>query len=143
MDLIREQVKKYQEIIVYVIVGGATTMVDWGVYAILSAIHVNINVSNILAWAAAVIFSFFTNKLFVFGSRSFKPALVAKEAVMFIGARIFSGALEIIGLPVLLWMGMNHSLFGIDGFLAKILLSVIVMILNYIFSKLWIFKKRG
>lgn len=142
-DSIRELIKKYREIIVYVIVGGATTLVDWGVYAILTAIHVNVNISNTLAWAAAVIFAFFTNKLFVFESKSFEPVLAAKEAVMFFGTRAFSGALEIIGLPLLLWLGLNQSLLGIDGFLAKVLLSVIVMILNYIFSKLWIFKKKG
>ena len=142
-DSVRALIIKNREIIIYIIVGGATTLVDWGVYAVLAAIDININISNILAWAAAVVFAFFTNKLFVFESKSFEPALVTKEAVLFFGARVFSGILEIIGLPLLLWLGLDQSLFGIDGFLAKILLSVIVMILNYIFSKLWIFKEKG
>ena len=62
---------------------------------------------------------------------------------MFLGARIFSGIFEIGLFPVLLWMGLNQAIFGIEGMVAKVVISVLVIVLNYVFSKLLIFKKAN
>ena len=92
--------------------------------------------------AAAVIFAFVTNKIWVFESKSWKPSVALKEFWLFVAARLITGVLEWFGVPLLVAIGLNQPLFGIDGFVAKILVSVIVIILNYVFSKLIIFKNK-
>ena len=114
------------------IAGGAVT---YDAFALLLA--------NILAWIAGVIFAFVTNKLFVFESKSWKPSVAIKEFWLFVAARLITGVMEWFGPSLLFAVGLNQPLFGIKGFLAKILISVIVIILNYVFSKLIIFRKKG
>jgi putative flippase GtrA len=127
----------------YLFVGGATTLVNWCVYALLVRLgSFSITVGNGGAWIAGVIFAFITNKVYVFQSRSWKPSLVLREGSAFLGARIVSGLIEIAGVPFLFGLGLNHPLLGIEGFAAKVTVSVIVVILNYIFSKVFIFRKE-
>jgi len=64
-----------------------------------------------------------------------------KEIFLFFGARIFSGIFEILGLPLLVYLGLNQKIYGIEGAVAKIIISVIVIVSNYFFSKFVIFKK--
>ena len=103
---------------------------------------INMTVSNAIAWFVAVVFAYITNKLFVFESKSWKLTEVWKEVVKFFGARIATGVIEIGGLPLLFYIGVKQSLFGVEGFLAKILVSIIVVILNYVFSKIFVFKAK-
>lgn len=133
---------KYKEIIMYLIFGVATTVVNWAVYALTVKVGMNMNLGNCLAWLVAVIFAFITNKIFVFESKSMKVQILLQEFVKFIAARIVTGVIEIGGLPLLYGLGVKQSIFGIEGFAAKILVSVIVVILNYVFSKLFIFKNQ-
>ena len=132
-----------KEIISYLFFGVMTTAVNWVVYtAFVKFLGVNITVSNAVAWIAAVIFAYFTNKIFVFESKSFKPLTLLKELVSFIAARALTGVIEIFGTPLLVKIGLSQKLFGIDGAVAKIIISVIVIILNYVFSKILIFRKK-
>lgn len=141
---------KYKEIIMYLIFGVLTTVVSWGSYAIFekafkAAIidtNVLVAVANVLSWVVAVLFAYITNKLFVFESKSFRPTVVFKEIGLFVGSRLISGAVEWIGVPFLVWVGLNQTIFGVEGMVAKVLVSVIVVILNYILSKLIVFKKE-
>lgn len=141
---------KYKEIIMYLIFGVLTTLVSWGSYAIFerafkAAIvdtNVLVAVANVLSWVAAVLFAYITNKLFVFESKSFKPTTLFKEMGLFVGSRLASGAVEWVGVPFLVWIGLNQTILGIEGMFAKVLVSVIVVILNYILSKLFVFKKE-
>ena len=133
---------KYKEIIMYLIFGVATTGVNWIVYAFAVKVGMNMNLSNCLAWLLAVVFAFVTNKIFVFESKNMNVQVLFMEFIKFIAARVVTGVIEIGGLPVLYSLGIKQSLFGIDGFVAKILVSVIVVILNYVFSKLFIFKNQ-
>ena len=134
--------KKYKEVIMYLIFGVATTLVNWICYAGLNIIGIDMNVSNIMAWFVAVIFAYVTNKLFVFESKSLHMTVMLPEVFKFFGARIVTGLVEIIGLPLLVYLGLNQTIFGVDGFVAKILISVIVIVLNYVFSKMLIFKNN-
>ena len=143
MKRIKELLLKYKEVIMYLIFGVATTLVNWIVYSLLMKTSVvNMTVSNTIAWFTAVVFAYITNKLFVFESRSWNLAEVWKEVVKFFGAGIATGVIEIGGLPLLYYIGVKQSLFGVEGFLAKILVSVIVVVLNYVFSKIFVFSKK-
>ena len=92
--------------------------------------------ATVIAWTVAVIFAFVTNKLIVFESKSWKPAVAGKEFVGFIGARLFSLLVE------LLCMFIMVTLLHWNEFVAKVIVQIIVVILNYVFSKLIIFKNK-
>ena len=135
--------KAHQELINYLFFGGLTTIVNWGAYSFM--VHLAgfpITLGNVVAWAVAVIFAFITNKLWVFKSRSWQPLLVLREGGSFLGARIISALVEIGGMPALYYLGLKYPLFGIEGFLAKVIVSVIVIILNYFLSKLFVFRRK-
>ena len=143
MKKIKRLLLKYKEVIMYLIFGVATTLVNWVVYSLLMKTSaVNMTISNAIAWFTAVVFAYITNKLFVFERKSWNVAEVWKEVVKFFGARIATGVIEIGGLPLLYYIGVKQSLFGVEGFVAKILVSVIVVILNYVFSKIFVFNKK-
>lgn len=133
--------QKQKEIILYFTYGALTSLVNVLLYAILVD-RLGITVSNAIAWFAAVVFAFVTNKLFVFKSKKWRSKNTLREAVTFLGARIFSGALEIVLPTVLFYIGLDYDLFGVKGFLAKIIVSIIVIILNYVLSKTLIFRKK-
>lgn len=125
----------------YVLFGGATTLVNWSVYAVLvKFFSFGITAGNTVAWFAAVLFAFITNKLFVFQSKSFKLANILKESVSFFGSRLITGIIEILAPQILFSLGVKGAIFGVEGFVAKIAVSVLVIVLNYIFSKLFVFK---
>ncbi len=135
--------KKHKEIILYIIVGGCTTLVSFIVYALgVELLSLSETASNCLSWVIAVAFAFITNKVFVFESRSFKGIILLKEGLSFLGSRVFSGLVEIFGFELLVYIGLDKSVLGIDCFLAKIIINVVVIILNFILSKLFVFKKQ-
>lgn len=139
--MVKKIIYKYKKLILYIFFGGITTLLNWGVYAVGVKMKLGITSSNVLAWAIAVIFAFVTNKLYVFESKTLKIRIVFSEFIKFFGSRMLTGVIEIAGLPFLYYVGVDQNLFGIDGFIAKIMISVIVMILNYVFSQLLVFKE--
>ena len=151
MTKIKELILKYKEIIVYIIFGGLTTVVNLAVFTVSGKLlgDEKYLVSNVIAWFAAVIFAYITNKLWVFESKSWKLNVLAKEVPSFFAARVLSFLIEEAGLFVLVDLcGLNEFSFTAFGFeiggelIAKVILAVIVVLLNYIFSKLVIFKKQ-
>ena len=165
MEKIKELLKKYKEIILYIIFGVLTTLVNWAVYAVtIPAFSAAFNgeevmwtvfgaeitydafamlLANVIAWIAGVAFAFVTNKIWVFESKSWKPSVALKEFWLFVTARLITGVMEWFLPSVLFEIGLNQSLFGIKGFAAKLIVSIVVIILNYVFSKLIIFRKKG
>ena len=132
--MIKNLWEKYREIISYLFFGCATTAVNWVVYSLANTVaNLSMNVSNVLAWIVAVLFAFVTNKVFVFSSKAWEGNVLLDEFVKFIGARVVSGIVEIGGLPLLYQLGIKQSIFGVEGFAAKIIVSVVVIVLNYIF----------
>lgn len=143
MNKLKELFIKYREIIMYLFIGGCTTLVNWIVYTAAMALGAAMTAANAAAWVCAVIFAFFANKLFVFESRSFEAGTVLKEAVKFVSSRVLTGLIEIF-LPSLLFKaGLDMSFYGIEGAAAKLSVSVIVIVLNYVFGKLIVFRKKG
>lgn len=144
MDTIKNLYTKYRELIVYFITGVLTTLVNWASYAVLVRMAGwSVAASNTAAWIIAVIFAYVTNKLWVFRSYSWKIGFVLREAALFIGARILTGIFEIVSVPFLVNIGLSQPIFGVKGMWAKILVSVAVMVLNYVFSKLIVFRNTG
>lgn len=92
--------------------------------------------ANFIAWIAGVIFAFITNKLWVFESKSWKPSVAVKEFTGFMGARVLSFVVETILMFVLV------TLLSCNELISKIPVGIIVVLLNYIFSKLLIFRKK-
>ena len=151
MKKIKELILKYKELIVYVIFGGLTTVVNLVVFT-LSGMALGDErylVSNVIAWFAAVIFAYITNKLWVFESKSWSIKVLLKEIPSFFAARVLSFLIEEFGLYVFVdLLSFNEISLKILSFeiggelIAKVILAVIVVILNYVFSKLVIFKKK-
>lgn len=151
MKKIKELLKKYEELILYVVFGGLTTVVNFAVYWVLNkALGENYYlVNNVIAWFVSVVFAYITNKLWVFNSKSWVPKVLVKEVPEFFAARIFSLLVEEGGLWLFVEkMGFDEFSFEIFGFeftgkiIAKLVLAVIVVILNYFFSKFVIFAKK-
>ena len=141
--MIKKLFLKYREIIMYLIFGVSTTLVNWIVYTLLVSIaNTDVTPANAIAWFAAVIFAYITNKLYVFESKSWKVTVLAHEIISFFGARIASGVFEIFLPELLMKIGLDQAIFGIEGFAAKLVVSVLVIVLNYIFSKLFVFKNK-
>ncbi len=133
MEIIRELYKKHREKINYLFFGGLTTLVNFLTYALLSSGEINKIVAEAVAWCAAVVFAFFTNKFLVFCQKSNQH--IIREFFGFFGARLLSGLVEIGGFSLLV------SILGFNDWIVKILLSVFVVIANYVLSKFLIFKK--
>ena len=154
--MIMSKTDKLKEIIIYIFYGVLATIVSWGSYAIFEKyLHLGIIPSNTLSWTLAMVFAFFTNKLRVFKSKSFEPKLVVREFISFAASRGVTGAIELIGVPLLANAGFDKPFFSLvhtfglekigvlltDGIYSKISISVIIVVLNYVFSKLIVFRK--
>ena len=135
--------KKYEEIINYLIVGGLTTVVSlvvkWGLlFTILDAKNaIQLQLAIIISWIAAVIFAYVTNRIFVFKSKSKK---ILKEIISFFGARLLTLGLEM----VIMWFFV--TLLKLDSniwvLIWTLVAQVLVIIFNYILSKLFVFRKK-
>ena len=130
-------IKKYESVLLYLIFGVLTTFVNIVVYYILFN-HVLLSniLSNGIAWVAAVIFAFITNKIWVFKSKSLEIEQVIKELIAFFSARLSTGLLDM----AIMYVGVD--LLKVNSIYSKIISGVVVVILNYIFSKLFIFRKN-
>ena len=128
---------KNQNILVYLVFGILTTVVNYIVYLpLLNLAGLSAALSNILAWIVAVAFAYLTNKPFVFKSHDWSMQTVLPELTKFVTCRMTSGILETIIILV------TVDIFGWNGNLWKLLTSVLVVILNYFFSKLLVFKGK-
>ena len=141
--MIKDVLRHQREKISYLIAGGFTSLVSWGSYAMFIFMGCGINISNIMSWIIAVIFSYIVNKIYVFQKPGWKVKQVVKEGVAYISSRLLTGAVEIASVPILLWMGITQSLFQIEGFWAKFLAGLLPLMLNYFIGKWAIFNKRS
>lgn len=148
---IKNLIIKYKELIVYGVFGVCTTLVNFVTYKLFNMTLGNeyYLLSNVIAWLTSVIFAYITNKLFVFESKSWNLKLVSREVSSFFAARIFSFVIEEAGLFLLVdvagMKSFNYEIFGFNisgNLIAKAMLAVIVVVLNYFFSKMVIFKKK-
>ena len=146
---ILDMYKKYQEIIDYLFWGGMAFLLYMLIYWVFTSIFgwketLAVLIDNILV----IIFAFFTNKIFVFKSKSDSYKGFLKEFAEFFAARIFtmllSELMTYLGCDVLGFNTESNKIFGFvnDGLVVQLITQVVVIIANYILSKLWIFKKK-
>lgn len=140
-DKILELWKKYREIIVYLIVGVLTTVVAWAAKFIFNFVfyagtsHPTATQNFILSvvnWVAGVVFAYPTNRRFVFESKS--PNILS-ECTKFVMSRLATLVLDIVAMQLL-------ALVGLDVYVATLISSVLVVVGNYVFSKIFVFKKN-
>ncbi|MCH5462550.1 GtrA family protein [Lactobacillus sp. LC28-10] len=126
--------KKYQAVISYLFFGGLTTLINIGAFAWLN-LYMNYQLATALAWLISVIFAFITNKLWVFNSKSMAWKVFFWETLTFFFFRLLS-----LGVDELI-MFVGVSLLSGNALIVKIIDNVVVVVINYFFSKWIIFKK--
>ena len=135
-EKIRALVMKHWDMVSYLFFGVLTTVVNYLVYLPLyNLLGISAAFSNIIAWVAAVAFAYVTNKPFVFKSHDWSMKTVLPELGKFVGCRAASGGLE----TALVFLTVDVC--GWDGNIWKLIISVVVVILNYVSSKLLVFRK--
>lgn len=136
LEKIKALVGKYWDILVYLFFGGLTTLVNFVIYyPCYNWLQMSATLSNVLAWVVAVAFAYLTNKPFVFHSHDWSAKTVGPELAKFVGCRVGSGLIETAAIF------LTVDLLSWNGNVMKLLLAVIVVILNYVGSKLLVFKK--
>ena len=141
---IKDLLIRYREVILYLIFGGLTTVVDWGLSFLLyhfwgDAIEAHVwlvHGANVIAWGAAVLFAFITNRIWVFESKKKGFLPVLGELGSFAGGRVMTLLLQEAMFVIF------FDILGINEFVVKVVAAVLVIILNYVISKLFVFRKK-
>jgi len=137
MTWIKDLFDRYGEIINYLIFGVATTVVNIVVFFLFDTIlSVPYLIANAIAIILSILFAFFTNKKYVFKSQAMSRQDNWEEFVRFVSFRVLSGLFDMLSM----WILVDMLLFGTN--LAKLLTQFIVVVLNYVFSKFFVFKQE-
>lgn len=138
MKKIVQLFNQYREMIAYLFFGGATTLVNIvGYWFFTRVIHLESTPANITALGISILFAYITNKLWVFESKTESPIELLKEMGAFFGCRAITGALDV----AIMYIFVKRLL--LPDMIFKIITNVIVIIANYVASKLFIFKKQA
>lgn len=128
---------KYYDLIMYLVFGVMTTAVNYLVYLpCYNVLSLSASVSNVISWVVSVAFAFLTNKPFVFRSHDWSVKVVLPELVTFVGCRVGSGVMETVILLI------TVDTLNWSGNVWKLVTSVLVVVVNYIGSKLLVFRKK-
>ncbi len=138
MNMIKELMKKYRELILYVVFGGMTTLVSLASYWLLTDVcQLHYMVSNVLSWVISVTFAYITNRIWVFESRAVTAAAVLREIVSFFACRVSSGLME----TAMMFLGVD--MLHMNDKAVKLIANVFVIIANYVLSKVIVFRKKS
>ncbi len=130
--------EKYRETFWYLVFGGLTTLLNLVVfYVMYEWMGIDKVVSNTVAWIAGVLFAFVTNKLFVFRSQGWSGKKMLWEFATFVSARIFSGVFDTVFL-----LAFTGWIVAFPAMPVKIISNILVIIMNYVFSKWIVFRKK-
>lgn len=133
--LMNQKIAVHRELILYILFGLLTTMINVTSYTVFLTWHINIQVAVVLSWFLAVLAAYITNKIWVFTTTTSSFHAVFRELILFFSARIMTLFVEM----VIIWFGV--TLLQQDPLLWKIIDNIVVVLVNYYFSKLVIFKK--
>ena len=129
--------QKHKEVLLYLLFGGLTTVVSIGSYAWFNVkLGINELIANIISWIFAVLFAYVTNKIWVFQSRSLRLHELAADICKFFGGRLLTLLVEEVILFVFITLLHGNSV------LVKVAAQVVIVILNYIISKLFVFREK-
>lgn len=135
MKQMKDRIQKNKEVIMYLIFGVLTTVVNIVVYYIFNdVLQVHYMISNVIAWILSVLFAYITNRKYVFESNSDS---IITEFTKFVGSRVSTGILDM----VMMWLFVDLLQGG--SMLSKIISNAFVIISNYVLSRLFVFKKEG
>jgi putative flippase GtrA len=130
-------IKKNKEIIMYLIFGVLTTVVNILTYAFSTRIlDINEYISNIIAWVLSVLFAYITNRKYVFDSKAESKSAKVKEMLSFYACRLVTFGIDMALMYVMI------DLIKTDDMIAKVIVNFVIIVINYIFSKLIIFKNK-
>lgn len=134
--MLKKIFNQFKELFIYGIFGVLTTIVNICIYTLcVKQLSLHYLIANVIAWIIAVIFAFITNKLFVFKSKSWERKIWINEFTKFIGARIVTGVLDMLMMYIMVDVLILNDVFS------KTIVNIIVILVNFVFSKLIIFKK--
>lgn len=128
--------KRERELILYGIFGVGSTAINIAVFHLCGVVGVPLIPSNVIAWFFAFSFAFITNKSIVFQSRGWRDRAAVREFASFLAVRLFTLALD----TALMWLLVER--LAVDRLLSKIVVNVIVILVNYVVSKFFIFCRR-
>ena len=138
-ELVTKYYVKYKEIINYLVCGGLTTLINFITYIIFKrTMCLDEVLSSGLEWFIAVVFAYVVNKIFVFESKTKQIKSLIKECAAFISCRIISGILCDVGT-----FAFMVKILHIHDIISKVVTQIMVIILNYVFSKFLIFRKKN
>ena len=138
-EICREILKKYREQISYLVVGGLTTAVSLLTYYVCTKTFLNpeiplqLQTANVISWICAVAFAYVTNRRYVFRSRAENKV---QEAAKFVLSRVTTLLMEM----AIMWLGVTA--LGINDRIVKLVAQVIIILANYVLSKLMVFRKK-
>lgn len=128
---------RYRKVIAYLFFGGLTTLINVVVYLALGrGLGIPYLASNVSAWIVSVLFAYATNRAYVFVSPGRGFSHIWRECSAFIGSRLLSGAVDTALMYVMI------ELLGLDDLTVKLFANLVVIIMNYVISKEWVFKDR-
>ena len=137
MEKILNIYNQFKEQILYIVFGVLTTAINIIAFFVCSRLmNLGLIPSNVIAWILSVLFAFVTNKIYVFNSKNYNFSVVLRELIDFVISRGATGILD-LGL-----MYLFVSVIGIEDMISKIVINIIVIILNYVLSKLYVFKNK-
>lgn len=138
IEQLKKLYEKYRETFWYLVFGGLTTLLNIATFYVLyELLHMDKLLANSIAWIAGVLFAFFTNKIFVFRSEGWDLKKFLWEFLTFVGARLFSGIFDNVFL-----LFFTEWVFHFPAMPIKIISNILVIIMNYVFSKWIVFRKR-
>ena len=127
--------EKYKSVLLYIFFGGLTTVISVGSFMLFEYMGIGTLIANFLSWICAVTFAYATNRVWVFSSRA-KGTAALRELISFFGGRVFTlGIEELLLLVFVQWVRLNSTW-------VKIAAQVVVLILNYVISKILVFRKK-
>ena len=136
-ELFLKYYEKSKEIIKYLIFGVLTTVVNYISYVMCAKLFkIDVVISTGVAWLLSVLFAYVTNKIYVFESKINRKSEILREILSFFGLRALSGVWDV----AIMYVSVN--LMGLNDLIMKLVSNVIIIVLNYVFSKIFIFKKN-
>lgn len=137
MDKLKQLLQKYRELILYVVFGGLTTLVNIVSYWLFAWVFgADELVSTVIAWVLSVLFAYVTNRIWVFRSQAKGGKAIAWEVLTFFGGRALSGGMD-VGIMAIFVKGL-----AFNDLVVKILSNILVIIVNYVISKWIVFHKK-